>query len=323
MALLFDFLNGMNNAASSVATIISTRVLSPVVAVVWAALFHFMAIFIVGLGVAKTMGEGIVVPQMVNSELIFSALLVAIIWTHICTQIGLPISVSHALIGGLVGAALVQGGMKVIVFSGVLKICLFIFLSPLLGAVLGYFIMLIIFWIFRLWPPWKVDNIFRRLQLVSAAVFSISHGSNDAQKTMGIIALLLFVNGYLNHFYIPFWVVTSCYLAISLGTLLGGWKVIKTMGVGITRLQPVGGFCAETSGGITVLLMSILGIPVSTTHTITGAVIGVGSVKRITAVRWHLTGRIVLAWVLTVPLSAFVGAIVYYFVMLIKNMIFM
>ena len=320
VALLFDFLNGRNDAANSIATIVSTRVISPVLAVFWAAFFNFTAFFFMGVHVAKTVGKGIVDPHIITSYLIFAALIAAILWVFTCTKWGIPISVSHSLIGGLIGPALVIGGTKTLVMSGVIKVCVFIFLTPLLGMFVGLANMLVVYWGFRKWAPQKVDNLFRKLQLVSAAIFSISHGANDAQKTMGIIAILLFVNGYLGQtFYVPFWVIIACYTTIALGTISGGWRTVATMGTKITKLQPVSGFCAETAGGIVIMVMSALGIPVSTTHTIAGSIAGVGSARRISAVRWHIAGTIVWAWILTIPVTALIGALIYMLVSFIRG----
>lgn len=312
VALLFDFLNGMNDAANSIATIVSTKVLSPLGAVVWAAFFNFAAYFIFGVSVAATIGKGIVDPNLINVYFILSALVGAIIWVFICTHYGLPISVSHALIGGLVGPGLLVGGIAAISGGKILMVLLFIVLSPLIGLILSYFIMIIVMHIFRSKTPLKVDGYFRVLQLASSAVFSLGHGSNDAQKTMGIIwALLIGAQIIPQDGALPHWVVISCYSAISLGTLLGGWKVIKTLGVGLTDLKPVGGFCAETAGALTVIGSSLGGIPVSTTHTITGSIMGVGLTRRLSAVRWGVAGNIVMAWVLTIPATMVLSLILY------------
>jgi len=311
-ALLFDFLNGMNDAANSIATIVATRVLSPKLAVIWAAFFNFAAAFIFGVQVATTIGKGIIDTAVVNQPLIFAALIGAIVWTHLCTKYGLPISVSHALIGGLAGAGIAKAGFSALIGGGFVKIVIFIFLSPVIGLILGIILMISVNWLFRKFTSKKVDRIFRFGQLFSSAVFSLGHGTNDAQKTMGIIAILLYTSGYLgNEFYIPFWVIISAYAAIGLGTLTGGWKVIKTMGMRLTNLRPNGGFCAESSAAIVLLGTATFGIPVSTTHTIAGAIMGVGSVKRITAVRWGVAGKIIWAWVLTIPLSGLCGALAY------------
>ncbi len=312
LALLFDFLNGMNDAANSIATVVSTKVLSPLMGVAWAAIFNFAAVFIFGVHVATTIGKGIVDPDMINKYIIFSALVGAIIWTYTCTRIGLPISVSHALIGGLIGPALIVGGSDAIITSGVLKVALFIVLSPLAGMVLSYLISVLTLHIFRRSSPRKVDSLFRVMQLFSSAVFSLGHGTNDAQKTMGIIAVLLYTTGHLgSEFHIPTWVIIAAYSSISLGTLAGGWKVIKTLGLSLTNLKPFQGFCAETAGAIAIIGSSLGGIPVSTTHTITGSIIGVGMTKRLSSVRWGIAGNIVIAWVLTIPGSMAVAAGVY------------
>lgn len=313
LALLFDFLNGMNDAANSIATVVSTRVLSPRLAVLWAAFFNFVAAFGFGVHVANTIGKGIVDPAVITHSLILSALVGAILWTHLCTHYGLPISVSHALIGGLAGAGIAKAGLDALVHHGLMKVAIFIFISPLIGLVLGALLMILVTWIFRGKAPQKVDRIFRVGQLVSSAAFSLGHGTNDAQKTMGIIAVLLFAGGYLgDQFYVPVWVILSAHAAIAAGTLAGGWKVIKTMGVNITSLRPVGGFCAETAGATMLIGTAMGGIPVSTTHTIAGAIMGVGATRRISAVRWGLAARIIWAWVLTIPVSGLVGALTYY-----------
>ena len=313
LALLFDFINGMNDAANSVATIVSTRVLSPRQAVLWAAFFNFVAAFIFGVHVANTIGKGIIDTKVVSAPMILATLIGAIVWSYICTRLGFPISVSHALVGGLVGAALAKSGIKALIVSGLLKISLFIVLAPLIGLVLGYMFMILVLWICHKRSPQVIDRWFRRLQLVSAALYSIGHGTNDAQKTMGVIAMLLFSTGYLgNTFYVPFWVVICCYLAISLGTLSGGWKVIETLGMKMTKLKPVHGFSAETAAAASILFSTFLGVPVSTTHTITGAIIGVGATSRLSAIRWGLAYRIVWAWILTIPGSAIISAICWY-----------
>ncbi|HOW25943.1 MAG TPA: inorganic phosphate transporter [Bacteroidales bacterium] len=312
LALLFDFLNGMNDAANSIATVVSTKVLTPLMGVAWAAFFNFAAVFIFGVHVATTIGKGIVDPDMIDKYIIFSALVGAIIWTYTCTHIGLPISVSHALIGGLIGPALIVGGSDAIISSGVLKVALFIVLSPLIGMVLSYLISIATLFIFRKSSPRRVDSLFRVMQLFSSAVFSLGHGTNDAQKTMGIIAVLLYTTGHLgSEFHIPTWVIIAAYSSISLGTLAGGWKVIKTLGLSLTNLKPFQGFCAETAGAITIIGSSLGGIPVSTTHTITGSIIGVGMTKRLSSVRWGIAGNIVIAWILTIPGSMAVAAGIY------------
>jgi inorganic phosphate transporter, PiT family len=302
LALVFNFLNGMNDAANSIATVVATKVLSPLLAVVWAAFFNLVAVFFFGVHVATTIGTGIVDPKFINEYIVLSALVGSVIWTYVCTAMGLPISVSHALIGGLIGPAMMIGGSGALIMPGIIKVALFIILSPAIGMVLGYFLMILTMVLFRGKSPRKVDHIFRGLQLLSSAIFSLGHGSNDAQKTMGIIAVLLFTTGRLgNEFYVPVWVIASSYLAISLGTLAGGWKVIKTLGQSLTTLKPVHGFCAETAGAVTIIGSSLAGIPVSTTHTITGSVMGVGMTRSLSAVRWGIAGNIVLAWVLTIP----------------------
>jgi inorganic phosphate transporter, PiT family len=313
VALLLNFLNGMNDAANSIATIVSTKVLSPKAAVAWAAIFNFAAVFFFGVHVATTIGKGIVDPKIVNEYFIFSALVGSVLWTHYCTHYGLPISVSHALIGGMIGPALVTSGVEHLIMGGIIKIILFIVLSPVIGFILGHFMMVITLHLFKRTTPRRVDSLFRILQLLSSAIFSFGHGSNDAQKTMGIIAVLLYSTGYLgSEFYVPLWVIITAYSAISLGTLAGGWRVIKTLGVGLTDLKPVHGFCAETAGAITLIGASLAGIPVSTTHTVTGSIMGVGVTRRLSAVRWSLATNIVWAWVLTIPCSMLVSGFVYW-----------
>lgn len=317
IALLFDFLNGMNDAANSIATIVATRVLTPRLAVVWAAFFNFAAAFGFGVHVATTIGKGIVDTAVVNQYLVLSALIGAIIWTYLCTHFGLPISVSHALIGGLAGSAIAKAGFSSLIFSGLIKVVIFIFLSPIIGLVLGIIFMIVVLWIFKDATSRKVDNIFRYGQLLSSAAFSLGHGTNDAQKTMGIISILLFTGGYLgNEFYVPFWVVILSHTVIGLGTLIGGWRVVKTMGMKLTHLKPVGGFCAETAGASVLIATAIFGIPVSTTHTIAGAIMGVGSVRRLSAVKWGVASTIVWAWILTIPFSAIFAGIAYWIIAL-------
>ncbi len=309
IALFFDFSNGFHDAANSIATVVSTRVLSPRVAVVWAGFFNFIAFAIFGVHVAKTIAKGTVDPAAVTPEIVLAALVAAVAWNLLTWWLGLPTSSSHALIGGFVGAAVAARGPSVIVMSGVAKIALFIVLSPVLGLALGFTAMLAVSWIFWRSTPARVDSLFRRLQLVSAAAFSLGHGSNDAQKTAGIITALLYSTGQLTgEFHVPPWVIIASYGAIGLGTLSGGWRIVKTMGMSITKLQPVGGFCAETAGSIALFAASAAGIPVSTTHTITGAIVGVGSTRRLSAVRWGVAGRIVWAWVLTMPAAAAIAA---------------
>jgi len=312
VAFPFDFLNGMNDAANSVSTIVATRVLSPRLAVVWAAFFNFIAAFFFGVHVAATVGKGIVETAVVTEPMIFAALLGAITWTHLCTRLGLPISVSHSLIGGLAGAAVTKSGFGALIPSGLIKVAVFIVLSPLIGFILGIFFMISVNWIFRHFTMRKVDSIFRVGQLLSSAAFSLGHGTNDAQKTMGIIAILLFTSGYLGDtFYVPFWVIISAHISIGLGTFVGGWRVIRTMGMKLTQLRPAGGFCAETAGALVLVGTALAGIPVSTTHTIAGSIMGVGSIRRVTAVRWGLAGRIIWAWILTIPMSGLTAGIMY------------
>ena len=317
IALLFDFLNGMNDAANSIATVVSTKVLSPLVAVLWAAFFNFVAVFFFGVNVATTIGKGIVDPAIINEYIILGALLGAVIWVYTCTHFGLPISVSHSLIGGLIGPALIEGGTAVLIPAGLTKVLLFILLSPLIGIVLGFLVMVLTMLIFRRKSPRKVDSVFRILQLLSSAIFSLGHGSNDAQKTMGIIAVLLFSTGNLGaDFYVPNWVIFACYGSIALGTLSGGWKVIKTLGTGLTHLKPVQGFCAETAGALTIIGSTFAGIPVSTTHTITGSIMGVGMTKGLSSVRWNIATNIVLAWIFTIPGTMILSGSIYYLISL-------
>ena len=308
VALCFDFINGFHDAANSIATVVSTRVLSPAQAVVWAAFFNFVAAFTFGTAVAKTMGKGMIDISSVTFAVIFGGLVGAIVWDLITWYFGLPTSSSHALIGGYAGAAVAKAGPTVIIASGWTKTLIYIILAPLMGMVLGLALEVAIFWLFRRSSPLRVDNVFRRLQLLSAAAYSLGHGTNDAQKTMGIIAGVLFTAGYMKVFTIPTWVILSAHTAIALGTLTGGWRIIHTMGSKITKLQPVGGFAAETAGAITLFIASHFGIPVSTTHTITGAIVGVGATRRFSAVRWGVAGQIVWAWVLTIPMAGLIGA---------------
>jgi PiT family inorganic phosphate transporter len=312
VAYLFDFLNGLHDAANSVATVVATRVLRPQLAVVWASFFNFVAFAVFGLHVARTVGTGIVEANVIDGRVIFGALGGAIVWNVITWWRGLPSSSSHALIGGLTGAGLAKAGLAAVVWSGLLKTALWIVLSPLLGFLLAQLIVLIVAWASFRATPYTVDKSFRILQLASAGLYSLGHGGNDAQKTMGIIAVLLFSQGLLGPtFHVPFWVVISCQAAMALGTLLGGWRIVHTMGTRITHLKPMQGFCAETGGAITLFLATALGVPVSTTHTITGAIVGVGAARRVSAVRWHVAGRIVVAWVVTIPAAALVGAALY------------
>jgi PiT family inorganic phosphate transporter len=316
VALVFDYINGFHDAANSIATVVSTRVLSPGQAVIWAAVFNFVAAFGFGTAVAKTIGKGMIDIHAVTFGVIFGGLVGAIVWDLITWYFGLPTSSSHALIGGYAGAAVARYGFGAIIPSGWTKTLIFIVIAPLIGLLLGFLITVAIMWIFRRKTPKSVDKSFRRLQLVSAAAYSLGHGTNDAQKTMGIIAGVLFTAGYLKTFSIPLWVILAAHTAIALGTLSGGWRIIHTMGSKITKLQPVGGFAAETAGAITLFFASSFGIPVSTTHTITGAIVGVGATRRLSAVRWGVAGRIVWAWILTIPMAALMGAVTYWIVTL-------
>jgi PiT family inorganic phosphate transporter len=325
VCFLFDFINGFHDSANSIATVVGTRVLSPLAAVIWAAIFNFTAAFTVGTAVAKTIGSGMIDQSIVTPSVIFAGLVGAIVWNLITWFVGLPSSSSHALLGGYAGSAVARAGMDAIIWSGWTKTLVFIVLSPVIGLLLGLSLMVAVSWIFHRTPPSRVDRTFRIAQLASSAFFSLSHGANDAQKTMGIIVGLLVASqqlfvgqeGLLAYLYvptsehIPYWVEIGAYSAISLGTLFGGWRIVHTMGSRITKLQPVGGFCAETGGALSILLATRFGIPVSTTHTITGAIVGVGSVRRLSAVRWGLAGRIVWAWILTIPASAAVAAVLY------------
>ena len=310
LALSFDFMNGFHDAANAIATIVSTGVLKPGLAVVWAAFFNFIALFVFGLSVAATIGKGMVDPNLIDTHVIFGALVGAITWNIVTWYYGIPSSSSHALIGGMIGATVAKAGTGALVSAGITKTLLFIFVAPFMGFALGALLLLWVSWLFRRSTPYRVDKWFRRGQLISCALYCLGHGSNDAQKTMGIIWLLLIISGMatkdINS--LPYWVVISCYAAISLGTLFGGWRIVKTMGQKITKLKPVGGFCAETGGAITLFISSTFGIPVSTTHTITGAIVGVGAARKLSAVRWGIAGNIVWAWVLTIPASAFVAA---------------
>jgi PiT family inorganic phosphate transporter len=309
VALVFDFINGFHDAANSIATVVSTRVLTPLQAVAWAAFFNFVAAFGFGVSVAQTVGKGVVQSAVVDQWVILAGLAGAIAWDLITWHVGLPTSSSHALIGGFAGAAVVKAGFASLVPSGLMKIGLFMVLAPVIGLAVGFALMLATVWIFRRATPGRVDWVFRRMQLVSAAAYSLGHGTNDAQKTMGIIAVLLFSTGHLGtEFYVPLWVILSAHAAIGLGTLAGGWRIVKTMGMRITKLRPVGGFCAETAGALTLISTAAAGIPVSTTHTITGSIMGVGALQRLSAVRWGVAGRIVWAWILTIPASALIAA---------------
>jgi PiT family inorganic phosphate transporter len=311
-ALLFDFLNGLHDAANSIATVVSTRVLRPSFAVLWASFFNFIAFLVFGLSVATTVGKGIVDPSVVTAGVVFAALCGAIVWNVLTWLLGIPSSSSHALIGGLVGAGAARAGFHAVVWSGFLKTAAAIVVSPLLGFALALLLIAAVSWMFLRWSPLAVDTHFRTLQLVSASLYSLGHGGNDAQKTMGVISVLLYSQGYMpGGFHIPLWVVLSCQAAMALGTLSGGWRIVHTMGSKITRLSPMRGFCAETGGAITLFLATALGVPVSTTHTITGAIVGVGAARRASAVRWNVAQGIVVAWVLTLPAAAAIAAIVY------------
>jgi PiT family inorganic phosphate transporter len=309
VALIFDFINGFHDAANSIATVVSTHVLTPLQAVVWAAVFNFIAAFGFGVSVARTVGKGVVEATVVDQWVILAGLLGAIVWDLMTWHWGLPTSSSHALIGGFAGAAVAKAGFGSLIAAGLIKIGVFMILAPLIGLVVGYGLMLAALWACKDATPGTVDSIFRRLQLVSAGAYSLGHGTNDAQKTMGIIAMLLFTTGHLGaEFYVPFWVILAAHAAIGLGTLAGGWRIVKTMGMRITKLRPIGGFCAETAGALTLIGTAVGGIPVSTTHTITGAIMGVGAIQRLSAVRWGVAGRIVWAWIFTIPASALMAA---------------
>jgi PiT family inorganic phosphate transporter len=312
VALAFDFLNGLHDAANSIATIVSTRVLKPQYAVAWAAFFNFIAFLFFGLHVAQTLGTGIIDATIVDPRVIFGALVGAIAWNLITWGLGIPSSSSHALVGGLLGAGCTKAGISAVVWPGVIKTGAAIVLSPLVGFVLAIVLVFIVSWIFVRSTPYAVDTLFRSLQFVSASFYSLGHGGNDAQKTMGIIAVLLYSQGYMGtNFHIPFWVVLSCQAAMGLGTFAGGWRIVKTMGSKITRLTPVQGFCAETGGAITLFMATELGIPVSTTHTITGAIMGVGAARKVSAVRWNVANGIILAWIITIPASGLMAALAY------------
>jgi len=317
VALVFDFINGFHDAANSIATVVSTRVLTPLQAVVWAAFFNFVAAFGFGVGVARTVGKGVVDTNVVDQWVILAGLLGAITWDLITWHWGLPTSSSHALIGGFAGAAVSKAGLDALIASGLVKIGVFMVLAPVIGFIVGLALMLATLWIFRTSIPGRVDHLFRRLQLVSAAAYSLGHGTNDAQKTMGIIAVLLFTSGHLGpEFHVPFWVVLAAHAAIGLGTLSGGWRVVKTMGMRITKLRPVGGFCAETSGALVLIGTAVGGIPVSTTQTIAGSIMGVGALQRLSAVRWGVAGNILWAWIFTIPASGAVAAACWFLIKL-------
>ena len=313
VALLFDFMNGFHDAANSIALMVSTRLLTPQAAVLWAAFFNFVAFLVFGTAVAKMIGKGIIDPDIINNAVIFGALCGAISWNLITWWLGIPSSSSHALVGGLVGAGVAKGGTGAIIAAGLIKTSAAIILSPLFGMLLALILMILVLWILEKRSPYPAERVFNKLQFISSSLYSLGHGGNDAQKTMGIIAVLLYANGYLQgDFYVPFWVVISCQIAMGLGTLFGGWRIVRTMGMGITRIRPSGGFCAQTSGAIALFIATSLGIPVSTTHTITGAIIGVGLSRRASAVRWGLASRIVWAWVLTIPCAGLIAALAYH-----------
>lgn len=317
VALLFDFLNGLHDAANSIATIVSTRVLRPQYAVAWAAFFNFIAFAVFGLHVAQTIGTGIIHPEIIDAQVIFAALIGAIVWNLVTWALGMPSSSSHALIGGLLGAGIAKAGIGVTVWSGLTKTLLAIVLSPLVGFLLALLLTAIVSWASVRSTPFAVDRAFRILQFASASLYSLGHGGNDAQKTMGIIAVLLYSQGHLgSEFSVPFWVVIACQAAMALGTLMGGWRIVRTMGLRITKLTPMQGFCAETGGAATLFAATFLGVPVSTTHTITGAIVGVGAARRVSAVRWNVASSIVWAWIFTIPAAALVAAATYFAVTL-------
>jgi PiT family inorganic phosphate transporter len=319
VALLFDFLNGLHDAANSIATIVSTRVLRPQYAVFWAAFFNFVAFLVFGLHVAQTIGTGIIDASVVDAQVIFAALVGSIVWNLVTWALGIPSSSSHALIGGLVGAGVAKAGISAAVWGGLSKTLAAIVLSPLVGFVLAMVLVAIVSWASVRSTPFAVDRAFRILQFASASLYSLGHGGNDAQKTMGIIAVLLFSQGHLGgEFYVPFWVVISCQTAMALGTLMGGWRIVRTMGLRITKLTPMQGFCAETGGAATLFMATFLGVPVSTTHTITGAIVGVGAARRMSAVRWNVASSIVYAWIITIPASAIVAALTYWIVQVLS-----
>ncbi len=313
VALIFDFMNGFHDAANSIALMVSTRLLTPQAAVLWAAFFNFIAFLIFGTAVAKMVGKGLIDPDIVNNAVIFGALCGAITWNIITWWLGIPSSSSPALVGGLVGAGVAKGGTSAIIAGGLIKTSVFIIISPMFGMLLAMLLMVLVLWIVEKRSPYPTERVFNKLQFISSSLYSLGHGGNDAQKTMGIITVLLVANGYQQGFDIQFWVIISCHLAMALGTLFGGWRIVRTMGMGITRIRPSGAFCAQTSGAIALFLATWLGIPVSTTHTITGAIVGVGMSRRVSAVRWGLASRIVWAWVLTIPCSGLIAAMAFYF----------
>lgn len=314
VALAFDFLNGFHDSSNSISTIVSTRVLAPKYAVIWAAFFNFVAAFFIGTAVAHTIGRGIIHIDVVDNLVILSALTGAIVWNITTWYFGLPSSSSHALIGGLIGAGIAKGGLGTLVWSGIIKTTAFIVLSPMIGLILGYIFMTLSLFLNRHSNVGRTDNIYRKLQFISSAIYSLGHGMNDAQKTIGIITVVLYSKGILTSFTIPPWIIIMCYTTIALGTMFGGWRIVKTMGTKITKLQPIGGFSAEAAAASAIIGASIGGIPVSTTHTITGAIVGVGASKRLSAVRWGVAGNIIWAWILTIPISAFISAATYFFV---------
>jgi PiT family inorganic phosphate transporter len=319
VALLFDFLNGLHDAANSIATIVSTRVLRPQYAVLWAAFFNFVAFLVFGLNVAHTIGTGIIDPSVIDTQVIFAAMVGAIVWNIVTWALGIPSSSSHALIGGLVGGGMAKAGISAAVWSGLSKTLAAIVLSPVIGFALAMFLVAGVSWVSVRSTPFTVDRAFRVLQFASASLYSLGHGGNDAQKTMGIIAVLLFSQGKLGaEFYVPFWVVLACQASMALGTLMGGWRIVRTMGLRLTKLTPMQGFCAETGGAITLFMATALGVPVSTTHTITGAIVGVGAARRASAVRWNVASSIVYAWVITIPAAALVAAVTYWAVSLLR-----
>ena len=315
LALIFDFINGFHDSANSVATIVSTRILSPKFAVIWAAFFNFIAFLFFGLHVAGTIGKGIVDVSIIDKQMIFGTLMGAIIWNLITWWLGIPSSSSHALIGGLIGSAMAKSGTQYLVWAGIQKTVIFIFIAPVLGFIIGMFMAVLVFRVFYKTSPFKVDKVFRIGQLISAAMYSLGHGGNDAQKTMGIIASLLFSAGFLGPvFHIPLWIVLSCHGAIAIGTMLGGWRIVKTMGQKLSKLRPIDGFCAETGAAITLYVSSALGVPVSTTHTITGSILGIGTVKRATSVKWNVAKNLVIAWIVTIPAAALIAAFFYWII---------
>ncbi|HPS64603.1 MAG TPA: inorganic phosphate transporter [Ignavibacteria bacterium] len=319
LALVFDFLNGFHDSANSIATIVSTQVLTPRQAVLFAASFNFIAAFIFDVSVAKTIGEGLVRADQVDLTILAAAILGAILWNLLTWYFGIPVSSSHALMGGYGGAAIAKLGFGCIIASGWTKVIIFMVAAPIIGFIIGLINMFVMTWVVKNKKPKKVDKLFRRLQLISAGFYSFGHGTNDAQKTMGIIALVLYTGGFIDTFHIPYYVIILCYTSIALGTMFGGWRIIKTMGMKITKLRPIGGFCAEFAGATTLLGTALFGIPVSTTQTITGAIVGVGSLKRLSAVRWGVAGRIVWAWIFTIPLSGLSGMGFYYLIKLFIN----